>query len=101
MCLLLEHIYDTFRIMTNDTKPIKTFISSGQMRAARGLLGWSQPKLAIEAGMSEPTVKRFETGGAKVSEDAVKRLQAALEAAGVEFTNDDGEGVRLRKGKRK
>jgi hypothetical protein len=43
----------------------------------------------------------LETGGAKVSEDAVKRAQAALEAAGVEFTNGDGEGVRLRKGKRK
>jgi hypothetical protein len=50
--------------------------------------------------MSLPTVKRYETGaGAKVSSDAVAKLRAALEAAGVEFIaeNGGGAGVRLRK----
>lgn len=69
-----------------------------QARAARGLLGWSQTRLAQAAGLSLPTVKRFETAvGAAVSKDAVAKLQRALEAAGVEFTNGGQPGVRLAK----
>ena len=75
-------------------------VAASQLRAARGLLDWSQSKLADAAGLSLPTVKRFETGnGARVSEDAVRRLVAALEEAGVVFVdpNGHGAGVRLRK----
>ena len=71
-----------------------------QIRGARGLLGWSQPELAKAAGLSEPTVKRFETAnGAKVSDAAVGKMVAALETAGVIFVAENGEGagVRLRK----
>ena len=69
-----------------------------QIRGARGLLGWSQPQLALAASLSEPTIKRFETGLAKVSDAAVSRMVAALEAAGVEFIaeNGGGAGVRLK-----
>jgi transcriptional regulator with XRE-family HTH domain len=71
-------------------------IRKEQFRAARALLGWSQTKLAERAGMSLPTVKRFETGrGANVSPDARQALRAALESAGIEFTNGDAPGVRL------
>ena len=38
----------------------KTFIE--QLRAARGLLGWSQTTLASRAKLSLPTVKRVEGG---------------------------------------
>jgi transcriptional regulator with XRE-family HTH domain len=75
-------------------------ISLEQLRAARGLLGWSQSQLADRAGLSLPTVKRFETGkGANVSEDATRKLKNALETAGVIFIqeNGGGPGVRLRK----
>ena len=75
-------------------------ISVEQLRAARGLLGWSQSQLADRAGLSLPTVKRFETGkGANVSDDARRKLKNALEAAGVIFIqeNGGGPGVRLRK----
>jgi transcriptional regulator with XRE-family HTH domain len=69
-----------------------------QFRAARALLGWSQTVLGERAGMSLPTVKRLETGrGANVSDDARGKLQAALEAAGIEFTNGNAPGVRLRR----
>lgn len=73
--------------------------SVAQTRGARGLLGWSQAKLAEAAGLSEATVKRFETGIAKVSEPAVQKMLTALEAAGVIFVEENGEGpgVRLRK----
>jgi transcriptional regulator with XRE-family HTH domain len=69
-------------------------ISPEQSRAARGLLNWSQTTLGDEAGLSLPTVKRFETGYAHVSPDALAAIRTALEAAGVEFFN--GTGVKLR-----
>jgi transcriptional regulator with XRE-family HTH domain len=71
-----------------------------QLRAARGLLGWSQSKLAVRAGLSLPTVKRVEGDlGPRVSDEARNKLRRALEAAGVEFIDENGggPGVRLRK----
>ena len=71
-----------------------------QLRAARGLLGWSQSDLAQRAGLSLPTVKRVESGtGPRVSDEAQNKLQRALESAGVEFIDENGggPGVRLRK----
>jgi transcriptional regulator with XRE-family HTH domain len=80
---------------------VATEVKKEQFRAARALLGWSQTKLAERAGMSLPTVKRFETGrGANVSPEAGQALQAALETAGIEFTNGDAPGVRLHPRKR-
>lgn len=79
-------------------------ISVEQLRAARGLLGWSQSQLADRAGLSLPTVKRVETGkGAHVSDEARHKLKNALEAAGVVFIqeNGGGVGVRLRKRQQK
>jgi transcriptional regulator with XRE-family HTH domain len=74
-----------------------------QLRAARGLLGWSQSELAARAGLSLPTVKRLEGGfGPKVSNDAQVKLQKAIEAAGIEFLDENGGGlgVRYRKPRR-
>jgi transcriptional regulator with XRE-family HTH domain len=71
-----------------------------QLRAARGLLGWSQSKLAARAGLSLPTVKRVEADlGPRVSEEARNKLQRALESGGAEFIDENGggPGVRLRK----
>ena len=71
-----------------------------QIRAARGLLGWSQSMLAERAGLSLPTVKRVEIDlGLRVSEEARNKLRRALESAGVEFIDENGggPGVRLRK----
>jgi transcriptional regulator with XRE-family HTH domain len=73
-------------------------ITIEQFRAARALLGWSRAHLAQRAGLSMPTVKRVETEGAvNVSEDARQTLKATLEGAGVQFTNGDTPGVRLRR----
>ncbi|MET0514907.1 MAG: helix-turn-helix domain-containing protein [Nitrospiraceae bacterium] len=83
-------------------------ITIQQIRAARGLLGWSQTELANRAGLSLPTVKRVEAGiGPRVSVEARTRIQNALEAGGAQFISENGggPGVRLRKtqqrGKRK
>ena len=77
-------------------------ITIEQLRAARGLLGWSQTELAVRAGLSLPTVKRLEGGfGPRVSVEARAKLQQALEAAGVEFIDENGGGAGVRFRRRK
>ncbi len=79
-------------------------ITPEQMRAARGLLDWSQSALADAAGLSLPTIKRAERNlGSAVSGDAREAIQKALEAGGVIFVEENGEGpgVRLRKQRRR
>ena len=76
-----------------------------QVKAARALLGWSLDRLAARSGTSVPMVTAFEQTGRVVSSngrsralpvDAVAAIRTALESAGVEFTNGDAPGVRLR-----
>lgn len=67
---------------------------------ARAALNWSTQELAAKAGVGVNTVNRFEAGqDARVS--SVEKMRAALEAAGVIFVAENGEGpgVRLRKEK--
>lgn len=74
-------------------------ISEGQIRAARGLLGWSQATLAENAGVSSMTVKRAEGSGSPYpAQGALSAIYAALESADVEFIaeNGGGPGVRLK-----
>jgi hypothetical protein len=58
-----------------------------------------QRELAQTAGVSLETIKRIERSPGVVSAYAstVDNLRRALEAAGIEFTNGDRPGVRLRK----
>jgi transcriptional regulator with XRE-family HTH domain len=75
-------------------------ITIEQLRAARGLLGWSQSELAKRAGLSLPTVKRVESRtGPRVSDEARNRIKQALEKGGAQFIkeNGGGPGVRLQK----
>lgn len=71
-----------------------------QIKMARAALGWGVRELAKAAGVTANTVSRIE-GGADAMQSTVAAVQAALEAAGVEFTNDDRPGVRLAKPKSK
>jgi hypothetical protein len=76
-------------------------IESAQVRAGRALIGWSQAELASGAGLPLAIVELFETSGAnKVPAEAVAKMRAALESAGVAFIakNGGGAGVRLSKG---
>jgi transcriptional regulator with XRE-family HTH domain len=67
------------------------------LRAARGLLNWTVRDLAEKSGVHRNTVTRIETETTG-SGHALAALRAALEAAGVEFIeeNGGGPGVRLR-----
>jgi transcriptional regulator with XRE-family HTH domain len=73
-------------------------MTSEQCRAARGILNWSQGKLAEEAQVGDSTVRNFEAGRSRPVANNLTAIQRALEAAGVEFTNGDQPGVRMRRG---
>ena len=80
-------------------------VSIRQLKAARALIGWSQESLAVAAGISVPTIKRLEAqegllGGRNYT---AARIRLALEAAGIEFIDENGggPGVRLRKRQKK
>jgi transcriptional regulator with XRE-family HTH domain len=93
-----SYLYDP-----NWVKGFFSVITIEQLRAARGLLGWSQSELAKRAGLSLPTVKRVESGtGPRVSDEARNRIQQALEKGGAQFIkeNGGGPGVRLQKRRR-
>jgi transcriptional regulator with XRE-family HTH domain len=74
-------------------------INSGQSRAARGLLDWTQTDLAEEAGLGLSTVLDFERNRRIVSDKVIFAIQQALESAGVKFipiSKSGGPGVRLK-----
>jgi transcriptional regulator with XRE-family HTH domain len=76
-------------------------VSIRQIKAARALVGWSQNDLAERAEVSIATVKRLEAAEGELGGrlDTTDKLRSALEAAGVIFVEENGEGpgVRLRK----
>jgi transcriptional regulator with XRE-family HTH domain len=69
-----------------------------QCKMARAAVGWGVRDLAEAAKVSPDTVARFERGE-ELRERTVDAIRAALEAAGVEFIDENGggAGVRLRK----
>jgi transcriptional regulator with XRE-family HTH domain len=77
-------------------------LTSGQIRAARGLLRWSAEDLAREAALGLATIRRAEGMETATSMTAANDLavRRALETAGVEFIDENGggPGVRIRKG---
>jgi transcriptional regulator with XRE-family HTH domain len=74
-------------------------ISSAQCRAARGLVGWSQQELAKNAGVGTVAIHQLESGTSQPRRATLDVVRRALEAAGVEFIDENGggAGVRLRK----
>ena len=77
--------------------------TAAQIRAARHLVGLSQADIATRTGLSLPTIKRVESDRTvSVSMEAAAAVRSALEAAGVIFVEENGEGpgVRLRKDRR-
>ena len=83
-------------------------ISSGQLRAARALLGFDQRRLAELAGLSVPTIQRMEASDDVIrgTVDSLTKLITALEAAGLVLigegaaSTEGGRGVRLKQAAR-
>jgi ribosome-binding protein aMBF1 (putative translation factor) len=77
---------------------------SAQIRAARALVRWSAEDLARETALSVTTIRRAELTDGETSMTAANDMavRRALEAAGIEFIDENGggPGVRLRKRQR-
>ncbi|OGT80754.1 MAG: transcriptional regulator [Gammaproteobacteria bacterium RIFCSPLOWO2_02_FULL_61_13] len=79
-------------------------LTSGQLKAARALLGWDQRRLAKAAGVSLPTVQRMEAsdGTVRANVDTLVKVIDALQSAGIELLAEGatsaggGRGVRLK-----
>jgi len=87
----------------NVTEPIVPIrrVAGFQIRAARAVLGWSAEDLARASAVSLRTIRRAELSDVRTHMTVANELSVrrALEAAGIEFIeeNGGGPGVRLRK----
>ena len=74
-------------------------ITSGQIKAARSILGWTARDLAARSGIGFSTMIRLEASEGVPSSNVktLDAIQRALEESGIQFigTPDDGPGVRL------
>ena len=75
-------------------------ITPAQCRAARGLVDMDQAVLADGALVTRGVIIDFEKGRRVPTRNNLAAIQRVLEEAGVEFTNGDAPGVRLRTKKR-
>jgi hypothetical protein len=76
-------------------------VAGFQIRAGRAVLGWSAEDLARRSSVSLRTIRRAELADVHTKMTAANEqaIRQALEAAGVEFIDENGggRGVRLRK----
>ena len=74
-------------------------ITPAQCKAARALVGWSQQDLAEKSRIGIVTIHQLEAGTSQPRRATIDVIRRALEAAGVEFIDENGggPGVRLRK----
>ena len=75
-------------------------LTSAQIRCARAALGWSAQDLAEKSGVVRRTIASIEgqSGVPGANSTTLQKIQAALEAAGIEFigTPNDAPGIRIR-----
>ncbi len=72
-------------------------ITAPQIRAARGLLKWTQATLAARSGLSIVTLNMIESETVQPRKATLAAIQAVLEGAGVEFIGSGGDaGVKFR-----
>jgi transcriptional regulator with XRE-family HTH domain len=74
-------------------------LSAQQIRAARGLLGWSRRELAIVSGISQGTIKAIERGMTDVRLSTLGKLARTFTAHDIEFVADGSRsGVLIKNG---
>lgn len=72
-------------------------LTAAGLRAARGILDWTQADVVRTASVSPNTVAKVEAGG-EVRADTAARIIDAFAANGVEILNGDAPGARMRPG---
>jgi hypothetical protein len=70
-------------------------ITRTQIIIARGLLGWSRARLAVESDVGTYVITGFENATRQLSGNAVDQLTQVLEAAGIVFILGSKSGVKL------
>lgn len=79
-------------------------VTPAQLRTARGLLRWGITKLAARSRTTYYLINTYERSGRVAGtyfrmslDDPLAAIHAALEEAGIEFTDGDMPGVQMRK----
>jgi transcriptional regulator with XRE-family HTH domain len=72
---------------------VENVITKRQLRAARGLLGWTQSDLAGASNISRETLADFESGKRTPIPNNLTAIMRAFSSAGVQFIGESG--VRL------
>ena len=69
-------------------------LESAQIRAARALLAWKQDDLAKASKVGVATIRRIESQKGPITGyiSTLRRMQSALEKAGIRFIEKDSEG---------
>ena len=75
-------------------------VTSAQIRMARAALEWTVRDLADAAGLHRNTISNIEVGRYAGDDGTLKRIEAVLSKAGVEFIDENGGGVGVRLKKR-
>ena len=70
-------------------------VYAAQIRAARGLLNWSQGELAERAGVSKQSVTRIEIGATDPRLSTMAALNESFLFAGVKITMDTDGTVQI------
>jgi len=78
-------------------------VTPAQVKAARGLLRWGVPKLAARSRTTYHLIDTYERSGRVAGtyfrmslDNPLAAIRAALEEAGIEFTDGETPGVQLR-----
>jgi transcriptional regulator with XRE-family HTH domain len=74
-------------------------VTSAQIRMARAALNWTVRDLAEATGLHRNTINNIEVGRYAGDPESLVVIETVLTRAGVEFTNGNRPGVRLRKGR--
>jgi transcriptional regulator with XRE-family HTH domain len=81
----------------DEKKPLTSF----QIRAARALLGWTASELSRQSAVSLRTIQRAELQETTMTAANDLAVRRSLEAAGVEFIDENGGGLGVRLKKRR
>ena len=72
-------------------------ITPRQIKAARGLVGWTQKELADKCGFSMGGINRLEREVSDPKASTLRLIQQVFEQEGIVFINEENyEGVKLR-----
>ena len=73
-------------------------LTCNQIRMSRAALGWSISELSKRSLVSVSTIKRLESedGFKKATEANLRLIRETLQAAGIEFIGDEGNGPGVR-----